>query len=92
MTTALFVHPAANQEADAARSWYDDISTDLGNDFAQAPEIDRTDVIPRPTRKIYVSPDERERHAERMRNYWRKKRVEAAETLEQPEQSAAVDM
>jgi plasmid stabilization system protein ParE len=36
MTTALFVHPAANQEADAARSWYDDISTDLGNDFAQA--------------------------------------------------------
>jgi plasmid stabilization system protein ParE len=36
MTTALFVHPAANREADAARSWYDDISTDLGNDFAQA--------------------------------------------------------
>lgn len=36
MTTALIVHPAANQEVDAARSWYDDISTDLGNDFAQA--------------------------------------------------------
>jgi plasmid stabilization system protein ParE len=36
MTTALIVHPAANQEADDARSWYDDISTDLGNDFAQA--------------------------------------------------------
>jgi len=36
MTTALFFHPAATQEADAARSWYDDISTDLGNDFAQA--------------------------------------------------------
>jgi plasmid stabilization system protein ParE len=36
MTIALFVHPAANQEADAARCWYDDISTDLGNDFAQA--------------------------------------------------------
>jgi len=36
MTTALFVHPAANQEADAARSWYDDISSELGNDFAQA--------------------------------------------------------
>jgi plasmid stabilization system protein ParE len=36
MTTPLFVHPAANQEADAARFWYDDISTDLGNDFAQA--------------------------------------------------------
>jgi hypothetical protein len=36
MTTALIVHPAANQEADATRSWYDDISTDLGNDFAQA--------------------------------------------------------
>jgi plasmid stabilization system protein ParE len=36
MTTALFVHPAANQEADAVRCWYDDISTDLGNDFAQA--------------------------------------------------------
>jgi toxin ParE1/3/4 len=36
MTTALFVHPAANQEANAARSWYDDISTDLDNDFAQA--------------------------------------------------------
>jgi plasmid stabilization system protein ParE len=36
MTTALFVHPAANQEADTARSWYDEISTDLGNDFAQA--------------------------------------------------------
>ncbi len=36
MTNALFVHPAANHEADAARSWYDDISTDLGNDFAQA--------------------------------------------------------
>jgi len=36
MTTALFVHPAANQEVAAARSWYDDISTDLGNDFARA--------------------------------------------------------
>jgi plasmid stabilization system protein ParE len=36
MTTALFVHPAANREADAARSWYDDISSDLGNDFAKA--------------------------------------------------------
>ena len=36
MTTALFVHPAAKREADAARSWYDDIATDLGNDFAQA--------------------------------------------------------
>jgi plasmid stabilization system protein ParE len=36
MTTALFLHPAANREADGARSWYDDISTDLGNDFAQA--------------------------------------------------------
>jgi plasmid stabilization system protein ParE len=29
MTTALLVHPAA-------RSWYDDISSDLGNDSAQA--------------------------------------------------------
>jgi plasmid stabilization system protein ParE len=36
MTIALFVHLAANQEADAARCWYDDISTDLGNDFVQA--------------------------------------------------------
>jgi plasmid stabilization system protein ParE len=44
MTTALFVHPAASQEADAARSWYDDISTDLGNDFARA-VVEAIDLI-----------------------------------------------
>lgn len=32
----MFVHPAAGQEIEAARSWYDDISTALGNDFGRA--------------------------------------------------------
>jgi plasmid stabilization system protein ParE len=36
MTAPLFVHPAARQAAEVARLWYDDISTALGNDFAQA--------------------------------------------------------
>ena len=50
------------------------------------PAPHRTARHPQPT------PEDRERRAERMRNYWRNKRAEAAETLEQPEQSAAVDM
>ena len=36
MTVPLFVHPAASLEISSARSWYEDISTELGNDFASA--------------------------------------------------------
>jgi plasmid stabilization system protein ParE len=36
MTIPLFVHPAASLEIASARSWYDDISPALGNDFARA--------------------------------------------------------
>lgn len=35
MTAPLLVHPLASQEIANARSWYDDISTALGNDFAR---------------------------------------------------------
>lgn len=35
MTVRVIVHPAARQDIRRARSWYDDIATDLGDDFVQ---------------------------------------------------------
>jgi plasmid stabilization system protein ParE len=35
MTAPVITHPEADRDINRARAWYDDISTDLGNDFAR---------------------------------------------------------
>jgi plasmid stabilization system protein ParE len=35
MTAPVITHPEADREINQARAWYDEISPDLGNDFAR---------------------------------------------------------
>jgi hypothetical protein len=44
-----------------------------------SPQIDPADIVPRPRRKMNLSPTERKRRSQRMRDYWANKRQEAAE-------------